>query len=220
VRLTKVKAEENRRLIVETASRLFKVRGVENVSVADVMKEAGFTHGGFYNHFSSKEELMTVALARAFEMAANDLAEKLASGSTPQKGLTTTLAKYLSPPHRDSRTGGCPAAAFPVDAARNGKDIQAAFADGIEAYLDILAAKMAGDKQEARQEAIAFLSGMVGALLLSRAVKKAEPRLSNELLNSALKQLGRRKLDRRPAEEHRHLPGSGHAGQHPPGDLQ
>ncbi len=174
---------------METASRLFKLRGMENVSVADVMKESGFTHGGFYNHFSSKEELAITALASAFDVSANYLAEKIRSGTTPQKGLTSALADYLSPAHRDTVTGGCPASALPVDAARNGKEIQTAFADGIEAYLDILAAKMTGDKHQARQQAIALLSGMVGALLLSRAVKEGRPKLSDELLNSARKQL-------------------------------
>jgi len=191
MRLTKERAAQNRRLIVEAASRLFKLRGVENVSVADVMKESGFTHGGFYNHFSSKEELATAALIYAFDAAADYLTEKAASGAAPQHGLTSVLAGYLSPAHRDTCGGGCPAAALPVDAARNGKEVQAAFAEGLEAYLDILAAKMEGDRQEARQEAIAFLSGMVGALLLSRAVKKARPNLSDELLDSARRQFSK-----------------------------
>jgi len=78
LRLTKEQAEQNRQLIVETASRMFRLRGLENVTVADVMKESGFTHGGFYNHFKSKEELAAEALASAFEVAANDLSEKLA----------------------------------------------------------------------------------------------------------------------------------------------
>jgi len=78
LRLTKEQAEQNRQLIVETASRMFRLRGLENVTVSDVMKESGFTHGGFYNHFKSKEELAAEALASAFEVAANDLSEKLA----------------------------------------------------------------------------------------------------------------------------------------------
>ncbi len=191
MRLTKEKTEENRRLIVETASRLFRLHGVENVSVADVMKESGFTHGGFYNHFSSKEELASVALACAFETSAKYLARTVASGPHPKKGLTTALAEYLSPAQRDTCTGGCPASAWLVDAARNGKEIQAAFAGGIETYLDILASKMDGTKQAARQEAIALLSGMIGALLLSRAVKGANPQLSDEILSSARKQFSK-----------------------------
>ena len=188
LRLTKEKADQNRRLIVDTASRLFRTRGVENVAVADLMKESGFTHGGFYNHFKSKEELVTEVVTCSFNDAAKYLSEKIAAGSDPQKGLTSSLSEYLSPAHRDARDGGCPASALPVDSARNGQDMQSAFADGVEAYLDIFAAQIGGDKKEARQQAIALLSGMVGALLLSRAVKKGQPKLSDELLSAARKQ--------------------------------
>jgi TetR/AcrR family transcriptional repressor of nem operon len=189
LRLTREQAEQNRRLIVETASRMFRLQGLENVAVADVMKESGFTHGGFYNHFKSKDDLATEAVASAFDHAAKNLSEDIASGNDPQKALNAILANYLSPAHRDTSTGGCPATAFPVDSARSGKDVQAAFADGIEAYLEIFAGRMDGDKREARQRAVALLSGIVGALLLSRAVKKSQPKLSDELLSSARKQI-------------------------------
>jgi TetR/AcrR family transcriptional repressor of nem operon len=188
LRLTKEKAEQNRRLIVETASRLFRMRGIENVAVADVMKESGFTHGGFYNHFKSKEELATEVVAWSFNQAAKYLSEKMAATSDPQKGLTPALSEYLSPAHRDTCDGGCPASALPVDSARNGEDVQAAFADGVESYLGIFAAHLGGGKKEARGQAIALLSGMVGAMLLSRAVKKGQPKLSDELLSAGRKQ--------------------------------
>ena len=189
LRLTREQAEQNRRLIVQTASRMFRLQGLENVAVADVMKESGFTHGGFYNHFKSKHELASEAVASAFDHAAKKLSEDIASGNDPQKALNAILADYLSPAHRDTCTGGCPAPAFPVDAARSGKDVQAAFAEGIESYLEIFAAQIDGDKREARQQAVALLSGIVGALLLSRAVKKSQPKLSDELLSSARKQI-------------------------------
>jgi TetR/AcrR family transcriptional regulator, transcriptional repressor for nem operon len=189
LRLTKEQAEQNRRSIVETASRMFRLQGLENVAVADVMKESGFTHGGFYNHFKSKDELATEAVASAFHQAAKNLSPDIVPGNDPQKALNAVLADYLSPAHRDTCTGGCPASAFPVDAARSGKDLQAAFAEGIESYLEILSARMGGDKREARQRAVALLSGIVGALLLSRAVKKGQPKLSDELLGSARKQI-------------------------------
>ena len=189
MRLTKEQAEQNRRLIVETASRMFRLQGLENVAVADVMKESGFTHGGFYNHFKSKDELAGEAVGSAFGHAAKNLSEAIASGTDPVKALNAFLAGYLSRAHRDTCTGGCPASAFPVDAARGGKDLQAAFAEGIESYLEIFAARMDGDKREARQRAVALLSGIVGALVLSRAVKKSQPKLSDELLASARKQI-------------------------------
>ena len=189
VRLTSEQAKENRQVILETASRMFRLHGMENVSVADIMKQSGFTHGGFYNHFKSKEELAAEAVACAFEKTAHSLSEKFAPGRSPQKAFETVITEYLSPAYRDSSTGGCPASALPADAARNGKEIQTAFADGIESYLDIFAAQIGESKQEARQQAVALLSGLVGALTLSRAVKKSNPKLSDELLRSARKQL-------------------------------
>jgi TetR/AcrR family transcriptional repressor of nem operon len=189
VRLTSEQAKQNRQLILETASRMFRLQGIEDVSVADIMKQCGFTHGGFYNHFNSKEELAAEAVTCAFERSVHVLSEKFASARSPQKGLETVIAEYLNPAYRDSSSGGCPAAALPADAARNGKEVQTAFAEGVESYLQIFAAGMAGSKQEARERAIALLSGMVGALMLSRAVKKSNPKLSGELLNSARKHL-------------------------------
>jgi TetR/AcrR family transcriptional regulator, transcriptional repressor for nem operon len=189
VRLTNEQAKQNRQLILETASWMFRLHGMENVSVADIMKQSGFTHGGFYNHFNSKEELAAEAVACAFERSAKGLSEKFASARSPQKGFERVIADYLSPAYRDSSTGGCPASALPADAARNGKEVQAAFAEGVESYLEIFAARMDGSKQEAREKAIALLSGLVGALMLSRAVKKSNPKLSEELLSSARRRL-------------------------------
>jgi TetR/AcrR family transcriptional regulator, transcriptional repressor for nem operon len=187
LRLTSEQARDNRRLIVETASRMFRLHGIGNISVADIMKESGFMHGGFHNHFKSKEDLATKAVVISFENAANDLSEKLTFGRNPQKALASVLVGYLSSSHRDTSSGGCPASAFPVDATRNGKDIQTAFANGIEKYLDIFAGQMGGNKHEARQEAIGLLSRLVGALMLSRAVKKSNEKFSEELLRSAHK---------------------------------
>ena len=189
MRLTKGQAEQNRQLIVETASRMFRLHGMENVAVAEIMKEAGFTHGGFYNHFQSKDALAVEAIASAFDSAASDLSEKLASGKHPHESLSSFIAQYLSPTHRDTKSGGCPAPALSGDAARNGKTVQTAFVKGIETYLDIIAAQMGGDEQEARQQAIGLFSGLVGAVMLSRAVKKSDPALSDELLSSARKML-------------------------------
>jgi TetR/AcrR family transcriptional repressor of nem operon len=185
LRVTKEQAEQNRRLIVETASRMFRLHGMENVAVADITKECGFTHGGFYNHFKSKDELAAEAIASAFDVVASDLSEKLASGKHPQESLSAFVARYLSPPHRDAKSGGCPAPALCGDVARNGKAVQTPFVNGIETYLDIIAVQMGGDEQEARRQAIALFSGLVGAMMLSRAVKKSDPQLSEELLSSA-----------------------------------
>jgi TetR/AcrR family transcriptional regulator, transcriptional repressor for nem operon len=189
VRLTSEHAKQNRQLILETAARLFKLHGMENVSVADIMKQSGFTHGGFYNHFESKEELAAEAVACSFEKSAQGLSEKFASGKSPQKAFERVIAEYLSPAYRDSSSGGCPASALPADAARNGKEVQTVFAAGVESYLQIFAARMDGSKQETREQSLALLSSLVGALMLSRAVKESDLKLSAELLSATRKQL-------------------------------
>ena len=189
MRLTKGQAEQNRQLIVETASRMFRLHGMENVAVADIMKESGFTHGGFYNHFKSKDALAAEAIASAFDGVASDLSEKLASGKDPHESLSSFIAQYLSTTHRDTKSGGCPAPALSGDAARNGKTVQTSFVKGIETYLDIIAAQIGGDEQEARQQAIALFRGLMGAMMLSRAVKKSDPALSDELLSATRKML-------------------------------
>src|SRR3984885_8595462 len=166
---------------------MFRLHGMENVAVADIMKGSGFTHGGFYNHFKSKDALAAEAIASAFAGGPSNLSEKLTSGKHPQESLSSFVAQYLSPTHRDTKSGGCPAPALSSDAARNGKSVQTAFVKGIETYLDIIAAHMGGDEQEARQQAIALFSGLVGAMMLSRAVKTRDPTLSDEPLSSARK---------------------------------
>jgi TetR/AcrR family transcriptional regulator, transcriptional repressor for nem operon len=187
MRLTREQAKQNRHLIVETASRMFRLHGMANVAVADIMKESGFTHGGFYNHFKSKDALAAEAIASAFDVVTSGISEKLASGTTSQESLLSFVTQYLSPSHRDTKSGGCPASALCIDAARNGKAVQTSFAKGIEKYLDMIAAQMDEGEQDARQQAIALFSGLVGAMMLSRAVKKGDPSLSDELLSSARK---------------------------------
>jgi TetR/AcrR family transcriptional repressor of nem operon len=185
MRLTQEQTKKNRQLILEVASQMFRLRGIERVSVIDIMKESGFTHGGFYNHFDSKEQLTTEAIASAFEKTTSSLAERLTSIEDPQKAVVTVIADYLSPAHRDSTTGGCPATALCADAAREESEVQASFANGVRSYLELFAARLGGNKQQAREKAIALLCGLVGGLALSRALRKSNPKLSNELLRSA-----------------------------------
>jgi TetR/AcrR family transcriptional repressor of nem operon len=190
LRLTKEQTEQNRRKILDTASRLFRLRGIESVSVADVMKESGFTHGGFYNHFNSKEELAAEAVSCAFEEVARYLSANIGTGGDSPKNFLSVLARYVSPLHRDADDGGCPASALPLDAAHSGNDVQKAFAEGIEKYLGIFAAQMTGNKNQSRQQAIVTLTGIVGACVLSRAVREGQPELSDELLHVARKHYG------------------------------
>lgn len=185
MRVTKEQVLENRERIIDAASRLFQAHGLERVSVADVMSEAGFTHGGFYNHFGSKEELAAEAISRSFQNMTGELTETIGAADDPGAAFVRAVKKYLTLEHRDAPGGGCPTAALPVDAARHGEDVQAAYAKGIEIYLKIFMDWIGGSRSAARKEAVVLLSGMVGALIMSRSVKAASPELSQELLQEA-----------------------------------
>jgi TetR/AcrR family transcriptional repressor of nem operon len=180
MRISKEVAEQNKQKILETATRLFKTRGIDNVSLADLMKEAGFTHGGFYNHFESKADLAAETVRYAFEQALSALA-----GATPDEEpvpMADRLEFYLSPEHRDDPTGGCPTGSLPMDIARQPIEAQQAFAEGLERYLELIRRKDAGATPR-RETAIITLSTIVGAIVLSRAVRNGSPGLSDDILD-------------------------------------
>lgn len=176
MKVSKAQAQENRARIVETASALFRERGYDGVSVADLMAAAGFTHGGFYKHFESKADLMAEAAACGFSQSAAHLAG--ADGAAFVK-------KYLSRKHRDALGHGCTLAALSGDAARQPEAIKKAFAAGIESELETLAredgALSKSAKREARAKRIDTLAHVVGALVLSRACPDDSP-LADEIL--------------------------------------
>ncbi len=199
MRLSKEQAARNRQSIIDTAARLFRERGIDGVGVADLMKEAGFTHGGFYNHFPSKEALAVEACGAAYEGAIAGLKESLDAGKgRPGAAFSRYVEKYLSPAHRDDASSLCPMAALAVDAGRQGEEVQAAYAQGLESVLAVFADQLSrpesGGKAEdaaARERALRLASEMVGALVLSRAVADANPSLSEDILRASRKGLGR-----------------------------
>ncbi|MET3422089.1 TetR/AcrR family transcriptional repressor of nem operon [Actinoplanes tereljensis] len=160
-RVSQAQAQENRKRIVETAARLFRERGVDGVSVADVMAEVGLTHGGFYKQFASKDALVAEAVEHAFA----GMAERL-------RGLDreTFLREYLSPEHRDNPGIGCPAAGFGGDLAREDGALPA-YTQGVDLYAEWL-----GDD-------LAAVSTLVGAMVLARATAGTE--LSDRILEAA-----------------------------------
>jgi TetR/AcrR family transcriptional repressor of nem operon len=178
MRITNDQANQNRERVVDTASRLFRERGFDGVSVADLMKAAGFTHGGFYNHFKSKGELFAEALKRAFEHMAQE--------RPAAKDLAELVSRYLSDIHRKSPGKGCPAAALASDASRGSDEVKSEFARGVEGMIRIFEERLPGTMRGAarRRFAIALVSRMVGALALARAIPE-ENRLEGEILRSA-----------------------------------
>jgi TetR/AcrR family transcriptional regulator, transcriptional repressor for nem operon len=181
LRITKEKKQENHERIVAIASEMFRERGFDGVGVADLMERAGLTHGGFYNHFGSKEALIAEASAKGF----GDTAARYAGYDA-----TSAIEEYISRPHRDARGEGCPAAALSCEAARQPNETRAVFAQGIETLIRGLESGIAGDHASdagaayARAQAISILAQAVGAIVLSRACPD-NAALADEILDAA-----------------------------------
>jgi len=161
--------------IVKEASRLFRERGFQNVSVGEVMKAAGLTHGAFYAHFASKQELEAAAVAYGQKVSLGRMQH-----SKGKQGKGPSADAYLSRWHRDNPGDGCTMAALAQEVARSTAEVKAALEQGLE---EILSAR-GGDRREAIFRAAALLGGVV----LARAVQ--DPRLSDEILSSVREKLG------------------------------
>jgi len=171
MKVSKDKVAENRRNILAAAARLFAERGFEAVSLAEVMKEAGLTHGGFYGHFASKEDLVAQACAHAVRPADEE----------ESKTLLEYTTGYLSPYHRDHRAEGCPFAALGSEAGRQPITARHELTEGLRRMIDRLGHGAPGeDPAERRAKAIASFSTMLGGLVLARLAD--DPALSDEIL--------------------------------------
>ncbi|MCA8296811.1 TetR/AcrR family transcriptional regulator [Burkholderia sp. AU30198] len=187
--VSRQQAAENRSAIVAAAERLFRVRGVDAVGLTELMKEAGFTQGGFYNHFKSKDALV----AEVMEKAMQDRADSPNAGS-----LDAQVALYLSAAHRDNVEAGCPLSGFAGDAPRLTDAARACYAHGLATYLDRLERMVAAEgatPTQTRRDAIAVFSQMVGALVLSRAIAGTDPALADEILAAGRDTLADRRDD-------------------------
>jgi TetR/AcrR family transcriptional repressor of nem operon len=176
MRVSREKAAENRERVVEVAAEQFRAHGFDGIGVADLMKAAGLTHGGFYGNFTSKDDLAAEAVTRAFAETTARLRERALASDDP---FATALGIYLSPAHRDSVETGCAIAALSQDASRGSAKLRQAFAAGIETYLALI--EELGGGPRSKSEVI--YSTMVGALTLSRAV--TDPAQSLQILESA-----------------------------------
>ena len=178
--------QTTRERIVAVAARAIRARGPNGVSVAEIMKEAGLTHGGFYGHFVSKDDLVAQASQRAMARAAMNWTNVTAGA--PKNPYAALLEHYLSPRHRDDPGHGWAFAALSGQAARCGKPVRSAFASGLEALIEIIAkAVPSRSKSGRRRKAVAAVAELVGALMLARAVD--DPALSNEILDAAKQEL-------------------------------
>jgi len=192
VGVSKERAAENRRAIVAAASRLFRERGVDGVGLTELMKEAGFTQGGFYNHFPSKDALVAEVVASAMIEGGEQFAKRQRLlRPAAVDALSHHIEFYLSSGHRDDIDGGCPVAGFAGDARRLRDDARSNYAAGVEAMIGMiegLVTASGGDlrgERTLRERATRIYCEMAGALLLSRAVKDVAPALASELLETS-----------------------------------
>jgi TetR/AcrR family transcriptional repressor of nem operon len=184
MRVSRDQAEENRQTVIDVASRLFRERGFDGIGLKDLMKAAGLTQGAFYKQFESKADLVAQASKRAMERAFNRFSA--AGAANPDDPLGAAVALYLSTEHREERMDGCPVAALGSDAGRQRADVKASFEAGIREYLEMLDVWVDGaEDKEPSAKAMAILSTMVGAMVLSRAVN--DEQLSKQFLQAATK---------------------------------
>lgn len=166
--------------IVASAAALMRTRGIEATSVADVMRGAGLTVGGFYNHFASKEHLFAHVIRSTAGALWAELLEG-AHGTSASERAASIARRYLSPAHRDHPEAGCLLPTVVPEVARSGEPYRGALAAQLEGFATSLSDVLGGRGE--RDEALALLALMFGALTLSRALAGTE--LGDEILQAA-----------------------------------
>jgi TetR/AcrR family transcriptional repressor of nem operon len=173
--------------IVAVAARAIRRSGYDGTGVADIMKEAGLTHGAFYAHFTSREAMLAEAAGRACAESAAAVAEVVAS-APPDMALASMLGAYLSREHLEHAEIGCPLAALGSETSRQTAEVRRVATRHIKEMVDLVARQSPDWGQPgAHQRALVTVATMVGALLLARAVD--DPGLSDGLREAALKHL-------------------------------
>jgi len=173
--------------IVSVAARAIRRSGYDGTGVADIMKEAGLTHGAFYSHFASREAMLAEAVAKACAESAAAAAGVVA-GVPPGKALASMLGSYLSKEHLEHVDTGCPLAALGSETSRQVPEVRRVTTRHIKEMIDLVARQSPDwGKPGAHERALVAVATMVGALLLARAVD--EPGLSDGLRKAALKHL-------------------------------
>jgi TetR/AcrR family transcriptional regulator, transcriptional repressor for nem operon len=178
--------EQTRRRVLKAAAAAIRAEGPHKIGVAEVMAKAGLTHGGFYAHFASKDELVAEAIGEMFRQTARRLAP---SSDNPAGDLAGYIDFYLSAEHRDARGQGCPLPYLSGDAPRMSAPAQAAFAAGAASLADRLADRLAALGRP-QTEANSLLAELVGALALARA--EPDRARSDALLDTSRTSLKRR----------------------------
>ncbi len=176
--------DETHKKLLMAAGRMLRAKGPDGFAVAEVMKDAGLTHGGFYAHFKSKDALMAEALSGVFARAKDKYARAV-EDLPPRPALGAYIDFYVSPAHRDNAGNGCPITALNSDMPRQSKKLRGIFDAGVQSLVSGLARRIeaAGIEGDAQALAASVLSAMAGAVAVSRAV--SDKRLSDEMLETA-----------------------------------
>jgi TetR/AcrR family transcriptional regulator, transcriptional repressor for nem operon len=185
-RVSREQATVNRSTIKEVSARLLRERGINGVSVVELMAAAGFTHGGFYGHFDSKQALVAEACASAFEGGVQRWRKRIAGANDASTARNALIDSYLSDSARQSPGSTCPATALGGDVAREPADapVRAAYLNGVEALIEILTNVAPGSNAATkRQQSLADFATMAGALMLARATQGHA--ISDEFLAAA-----------------------------------
>lgn len=173
--------------ILQAATRAIRRSGYAGTGVADIMREAGLTHGGFYAHFDSREAMLAEAADLAGIETIGTL-EKFATAGSPQDAYHTLLRTYLSRAHADRVETGCPVAALGSEMPRQAPEVRHAASLRIKDMIDLVARFAPKHAPlEDRRKALATTATMVGALIIARAVDDSQ--LSDEVLAAAIEQL-------------------------------
>src|SRR3954469_8013866 len=180
MRYSKEHKQETHARIVKKASVRLREKGAHGIGVADLMKEAGLTHGGFYAHFDSREALVVEAFAYAMDRS-TERWRKIAEQTSADKRLATIIQSYLTPVHRDDPGHGCAVPTLGAEIVRESPKTRKAFAAKLEQMIDMMADQVLElPRKAARKQAVAALATMMGTLVLSRIAGSGE--LSDEIL--------------------------------------
>ena len=187
MRKSKQEAAVTRQRIIRAAAAAFRKDGIAGTGLSDLMAAAGLTHGGFYRHFNSKDQIVAEACTAAGESLVEQLAAS-ASEKSPQRGFSTIVENYLSAAHRDEPADGCPIAALGSEIARSEEGTRAAATQALLKFVDVIASQSGKTRPDvARRRALVAAALMIGALTMSRIV--TDPELSAEILQDAKNQL-------------------------------
>lgn len=189
-KLTKSAARSRKEIshdrIVEVAARAIRRSGYDGTGVADIMKEAGLTHGGFYAHFASRDALLAEAGSRACADSAA-LASRVVASAPPGQALQAIMQAYLSPEHINAIETGCPVSALASEMPRQSPEVRHAATQHIKEMIDLIARQLPDwGKQQAHEQSMAMLCALIGTTILARAVD--DPALSEALRNATMKQ--------------------------------